>query len=56
MEDQSGGGWITSRMTCRRIIRGGSARPSSMEAPHKNHRPHIKVGKDAEEEEFIMFT
>ena len=22
-----------------------------MEASHKNHRPHIKVGKDAEEEE-----
>ena len=23
----------------------------SMEASHKNHRPHIKVGKDTEEEE-----
>ena len=22
-----------------------------MEASHKNHQPHIKVGKDAEEEE-----
>ena len=29
----------------------GSARPSSMEASHKKHRPHIKVGKDAEEED-----
>ena len=28
---------------------GGSSRPSSMDASHKKHRPHIKVGKDAEE-------
>ena len=27
-----------------------SSRSSSMAASHKNHRPHIKVGKDAEEE------
>ena len=26
-----------------RIVRGGRARPSSMEASHKKHRPHIKV-------------
>ena len=32
-----------------RIVRGGNARPTRMEACHKNHRPHIKVGKDAEE-------
>ena len=29
----------------------GSARPSSMETSHRNHRPHINVGKDAKEEE-----
>ena len=34
-----------------RIVRGGSSRPISMEASHKKHRPQIKVGKDAEEEE-----
>ena len=34
-----------------RIVRAGNARPGSMEASHKNHRPHIKVGKDVEEEE-----
>ena len=33
-----------------RIVRGGNARPSSMEVSHKKHRPHIKVGKDVEEE------
>ncbi len=38
-EDQSGGGWITSGTTCRR---GGCRRRT---------RPHIKVGKDEEEEE-----
>ena len=31
-------------------MRRGCASPSSMEASHKKHRPHIKVGKDAEEE------
>ena len=30
---------------------GGSARPSSLEASHKKHQPHIQVRKDAEEEE-----
>ena len=25
----------------------------SMEASHKNHRPHIKVGKDTEEEDLL---
>ena len=25
-----------------------------MEASHKTHRPHIKVGKDAEEEEILV--
>ena len=34
-----------------RIVRGGSTRTSSMDASHKKHRPHIKVGKNAEEEE-----
>ena len=28
----------------------GSATPSSMGTSHRNHRPHIKVGKDAKEE------
>ena len=32
------------------IVGGGSARPSSLEASHKKHQPHIKVGKDTEEE------
>ena len=27
-----------------------------MEASHKKHRPHIKVGKDAEEDLFIICT
>ena len=36
-----------------RIVRGGSYRPSSMEA---SHRPHIKVGKDAEEEVHHVIT
>ena len=27
-----------------------SARPSNTEASQKKHRPHMKVGKDAEEE------
>ena len=31
-----------------RIVRGENASPTRMEACHKN-RPHIKVGKDAEE-------
>ena len=31
-----------------------SSRPSSIEASHKTHRPHIKVGKDAEEEVCIV--
>ena len=35
----------------RELTGGGSARPSSMERSHKKHRPHMKVGKDAEEEE-----
>ena len=33
-----------------RIVKGGSARPSSMEASHRKHRLRIKVEKDAEEE------
>ena len=35
-------------------MRGGSARPSSLEASHKKHRPHIKVGKDAKEEDAVI--
>ena len=27
-----------------------------MEASHKTHRPHIKVGKDEEEEEEVMLA
>ncbi len=39
-----------------RIVRRGSARPSSTEASHKKHRPHIRVAKirvakDAEKDE-----
>ena len=34
-----------------RIVRGGSAAPSPMEASHEKHRPHMKVGNDAKEEE-----
>ena len=30
-----------------------SDEPSSMEAYHKKHRPHIKVGKDAEVEYYL---
>ena len=30
---------------------GGSARSNSMEGSNKKHRPHITVGKDAEEAE-----
>ena len=37
-----------------RIVREGSAIPSSMEASLKKHRPHIKVGKDAEEEDIAV--
>ena len=39
------------RLVGQRIVIGGSARPSSVEASHKKHRPHIKMGKDAAEEE-----
>ena len=52
------GGWISSRTTClsrrERVVRGGSARPSSMEASHKKHQPHVKVGKDVEEEDVSL--
>ena len=37
------------RLVAERIVRGGNSRTNRMEACHKNHRPHIKVGKDAEE-------
>ena len=37
-----------------RIVRGVSTIPSSMEASHKKHRPHIKVGKDTEEDRPIV--
>ena len=39
------------RLVGERAVRGASARPSSMEASHEKHRPHIKMGKDTEEEE-----
>ena len=35
---------IQERLVGKRIVKGGSARPSSMEASHKKHRPHMKVG------------
>ena len=47
-------GYHQERLDGERIVREGSARPSSMEASHKNHRPHIKVGKDAEEEDSYL--
>ena len=34
------------RLVGERTVGGGSARPISMEAYHKKHRLHIKVGKD----------
>ena len=34
-----------------RIVMGGSATPSPMEASHEKHRPHVKVGNDAKEDE-----
>ena len=37
-----------------RIVRGGRARPGKMEASHKTHRPHIKVGTAAEEESKML--
>ena len=47
-------GWHQERLIEERIVRGGSARPSSMKASHKKHRPHINVGKDAEEEDVVV--
>ena len=46
------------RFVRERIVQGGRARPGEMEASHKTHRLHIKVGKDAEEEveNCIYFT
>ena len=41
---------IKNDLSGERIVRGESAGPSSMEASHKTHRPHIQVGKGAEEE------
>ena len=43
------------RFVVDRIVRAGSARPSSMKASHKKCRPHLKEGKDAEEEVFYNF-
>ncbi len=40
------------RLVGERIVKEGHARPAQMEASHKTHRPHIKVGKDAEEEDY----
>ena len=42
------------RLVGERIVRVGSTRVNSMEASHKKHRPHIKVGHDAEEEEEVL--
>ena len=58
-EERRGGGWITScqeRLAGETIVKGGSAGPSQMDASHKKHRPHINVGKDAEEEEHFCET
>ena len=41
---------IKNDLSGERIVRGGSAGPTSMEASHKTHRPHIQVGKGADEE------
>ena len=43
---------MTSRTTCRR----DNCRGRKLKASHKKHRPHIKVGKDAEEEEEVSCT
>ena len=40
------------RLVGERIVKGGYARPDKMEASHKTHQPHIKVGKDEEKKEF----
>ena len=44
------------RLVGERIVRGGRARLSSMEVSHKKHRHHIKVEKDAEEEEVFFLS
>ena len=44
------------RFVGERIVMGGSSRPSSMEASHKKHRLHIKVGKEVEEEELLHIS
>ena len=44
------------RFVLDRIVRGGSTIPSSREASHKKCRPHLKVGKDAEEEVFYNLS
>ena len=43
-------GYHHERLVGERIVRGGRARPSSVEVSHKIHRHHIKVGKDAKED------
>ena len=52
-EDRSADG--STRMTCRKDTCQGRKRKIELEASHKKHRPHIKVGKDAEEEERLLF-
>ena len=42
-------GWHQEKLVGERTDRGGSVLPGEMEATHTKHRPHIKVGKDAEE-------
>ena len=55
-DNRNGVGWISSGTTCRREhCQGGSCRPGKMEASRKKHRPHIKVGNDAEEEEEELY-
>ena len=48
-KDQRRGGWIASRTTCRRDNCQGRTRKTGHNGG-VTHRPHIKVGKEAEEE------
>ena len=54
-EDQSGGGWIASGMTCSREYCPGRTLKTELES-HKTHRPHMKVGKDEEKEKKIELS
>ena len=51
-EDQSGDGWTASGTTCLwENCQEWKRKTELNEASNKKHRPHLKVGNDAEEEE-----